>query len=72
MAKTTEHYSGLPESIQPIWFTQPFLPTMRDKCEVRCFFVGEEWLYAAVSDTDEQGLMHVSPYNGSIPLENLL
>jgi hypothetical protein len=72
MSATTEHYSGLPAFLQPVWFAQPFLPTMQDKCEVRCFFIGEEWLYAAVSDNDEYGMMNVSPYNGCIPLENLL
>jgi hypothetical protein len=70
MDLTRKHWSTLPTRQQPVWFMQ-HLPAMSEKCEVRCFFVGMEWLYSVVTHFVD-GQMEVEPLWGCLPLDNVM
>jgi hypothetical protein len=87
MEITRKHWSSLPPHRQPVWLMEPLLPTMDEKCEVRCFFVGMKWLYSVVTGKgsekldesgkkpDEDGedgeVMEASQFYGALPLTNI-
>jgi hypothetical protein len=71
MDLTRKHWSTLPTYRQPVWFVQPLLPTMSENCEVRCFFVGMEWLYSVATLCGSGGVEAELLWE-SLPLPNVM
>jgi hypothetical protein len=73
MDMTHERWFAMPAEYQPVWFVQPFMPTIQEKLELRIVCVGRIPLYGVVIERgNHEEPDKVGQFLWAAPLNNVL